>query len=177
MYVLTAAFVLMAVLCLLNLLLTVGVIKRLREHTEIIAPIRQQAGIRTGDEVGDFNVLSVDGEPLGRASLTHDSVVAFFAPDCRPCKALVPEFIRWAEADENDRAHRIAVVIGDASASGELVAMLRPVAHVVVEEPLGTVSTAFRTSATPTVLRVGTVRGRTVVTSDRVLALPTAAAA
>ncbi|MHB9863459.1 TlpA family protein disulfide reductase [Streptomyces sp. YIM S03343] len=176
MYVLTAAFVLVAVLCLLNLLLTIGVIKRLREHTEIIEPIRQQAGIRTGDEVGDFSVRGVDGEPLGRESLAPDSVVAFFAPHCRPCKALVPDFIRWAEADDNGRDRRIAVVVGDAAASGELVAMLRPVAHVVVEEPLGTVGTAFRTSATPTVLRVGTVRGRTVVTSDRVLVTPTAAA-
>ncbi|MFD8001130.1 TlpA family protein disulfide reductase [Streptomyces mirabilis] len=176
MYVLTAAVVLVAVLCLLDLLLTVGVIRRLREHTEIIAPIRQQSGIRTGDDVGEFSVLSVDGEPLGRESLTDDSVVAFFAPDCQPCKAVIPDFIRWAEADENGRERRIAVVIGDASLSRELVTMLRPVAQVVVEEPLGTVSTAFRTSATPTVLRVGTIRGRTVVTSDRVLAMPTAAA-
>ncbi|MFJ1805759.1 MULTISPECIES: TlpA family protein disulfide reductase [unclassified Streptomyces] len=176
MYVLTAAVVLVAVLCLLDLLLTVGVIKRLREHTEIIAPIRQQAGIRTGDEVGEFSVLSVDGEPLGRESLTDDSVVAFFAPDCQPCKAVIPDFIRLAKADETGRDHRIAVVIGEASASGELVAMLRPFAQVIVEEPLGAVSTAFRTSATPTVLRVGNLRGRTVVTSDRVLAAPTAAA-
>ncbi|MEU6097840.1 hypothetical protein [Streptomyces sp. NPDC047079] len=176
MYVLTAALLLVAALCLLNLLLTIGVIKRLREHAEIIAPIRQQAGIRTGDEVGDFSVLGVDGERLDRASLTHDSVVAFFAPDCRACEALLPDFIRWAEADENGRNRRMAVVIGDASACSELVAMLRPVAHVVVEEPLGTVSTAFRTSATPTVLRVGTIRGRTVVTSDRVLAMPAEAA-
>ncbi|MCX5554013.1 hypothetical protein [Streptomyces sp. NBC_00051] len=167
---------LVAVLCLLDLLLTVGVIKRLREHTEIIAPIRQQSGIRTGDEVGEFSVVSVDGEPLGRDFLADDSVVAFFAPDCQPCKAVLPDFIRLAETDGNCRDHRIAVVIGDTSASRELVEMLRPVAQVVVEEPLGTVSTAFRTSGTPTVLRVGISRGRTVVTSDRVLAMPTAAA-
>ncbi|WP_327347397.1 hypothetical protein [Streptomyces europaeiscabiei] len=176
MYVLTAAVVLVGVLCLLDLLLTVGVIKRLREHTEIIAPIRQQAGIRTGDDVGEFSVLSVDGEPLGRESLTDDSVIAFFAPDCQPCKTVIPDFIRLAKADENGRDHRIAVVIGEPSASMELVAMLRPFAQVIVEEPLGAVSTAFRTSATPTVLRVSNLRGRAVVTSDRVLAAPTAAA-
>ncbi len=176
MYVLTAAVVLFAALCLLNLLLTVGVVKRLREHTEILAPIRQQAGIRTGDEVGEFRALSVDGEPLDRDSLADDSVVAFFAPDCPPCKELLPEFVRLAEGDEHGRERRVAVVIGSGPACDDLVARLRPVARVVVEEPLGPVGTAFRTSGTPTVLRVGTSGGRTVVTSDRVLAVPAATA-
>ncbi|MFB7178219.1 TlpA family protein disulfide reductase [Streptomyces sp. NPDC056257] len=176
MYVLTAAVVLLSALCLLNILLTVGVVKRLREHTEILAPIRQQAGIRTGDEVGDFQTVSVDGRPLERGSLADDSVVAFFAPDCQPCKVLLPEFVRFAEADESGRDRRMAVVIGTPEASQDLVALLNPVAHVVVEEPLGPVGTAFRTSGTPTVLRVGTARGRTVVTSDRVLAMPAATA-
>ncbi|WP_404954756.1 TlpA family protein disulfide reductase [Streptomyces sp. 147326] len=176
MYVLTAAVVLLSALCLLNLLLTVGVVKRLREHTEILAPIRQQAGIRTGDEVADFQAVTVDGRPLDRACLADDSVVAFFAPDCQPCKAVLPDFIRLAEADEHGRDRRIAVVIGTAEASQDLVALLSPLAHVVVEEPLGPVGTAFRTSGTPTVLRIGTAGGRTVVTSDRVLAMPAATA-
>jgi thiol-disulfide isomerase/thioredoxin len=169
MYVLTAAVILVGLLCLLSLLLTVGVIKRLRDHTAILAAMRAMAGIEVGDEVGEFQVVSVDGEPLSRESLGEDSLVAFFAPHCKPCAVAVPEFIRHAEASPGHRGERLAVVVGEPEESAAMAAELRQVARVVVEQPLGALSTAFRTSATPTVLRVGTDRsGRQVVKADRV---------
>ncbi|HET6856330.1 MAG TPA: hypothetical protein VFH94_04445, partial [Streptomyces sp.] len=69
-----ATVVLVGLLCTLDLVLTVGVIKRLREHTELLA---KQGGGRMslgpGDEVGAFSATTVDGEPADHHMISTET--------------------------------------------------------------------------------------------------------
>ncbi|PNG20444.1 TlpA family protein disulfide reductase [Streptomyces cahuitamycinicus] len=176
---LIAAVVLVGVLCALDLVLTLGVVKRLREHTQLIAGVRD-AG-RTckgvGEEIGEFAVTTVEGEPLTREALGADTLVAFFSPTCRPCKEKLPQFVEYARTVPGGRDRVVAAVVGDLDVNTEMVDTLRSVARVVVEknneEPLGT---AFGVMGFPSVVRVAPDRnGRPVVEQDRVELLPVVA--
>jgi thiol-disulfide isomerase/thioredoxin len=171
MPLLIAAVVLVGILCVLDLILTLGVIKRLREHTEMISSMMNgpKTSIAVGEEVGEFTTSTVDGERVARESLGDDALVAFFSPTCQPCKEKLPHFVEFARNLPRGRDQVLATVIGDAELADELVTALQPVARVVVESGDGTVATAFKVKAYPTVLRVAPDGDRRVlVTSDRV---------
>src|SRR5690606_37070056 len=62
---LTAAVLLVGALCVLNLVLTVGVIRRLREHTELIQNMPrmqppEQIMLPAGETVGPFTAVTED---------------------------------------------------------------------------------------------------------------------
>ncbi|MFI6984263.1 TlpA disulfide reductase family protein [Embleya sp. NPDC050154] len=173
MPLLIAALTLVGSLCLLNLILTVGVIKRLREHTEMLANVggagNGRASITVGEEVGDFTASTVDGEQLARDLLVGETLVAFFSPTCKPCKEKLPKFLDFAATLPGGRDRVLATVVGDTEASAALVAELTPVARVIVEEYDGALSAAFQAKAYPTLLMVARDgAGRLVVTEDEV---------
>ena len=68
MAILSAAIVVVGLLCLADLLLTFGVIRRLREHTEQLAGLRGQdapvTGLADGEIPEPFTALSISGERL-----------------------------------------------------------------------------------------------------------------
>ncbi|WFB10373.1 TlpA family protein disulfide reductase [Streptomyces sp. LX-29] len=153
---LIAAVILVGVLCVLDLILTLGVVRRLREHTELLANANSglPAGIAVGEEIGDFTAATVDGETLRRADLDGETVVAFFSPTCQPCRRKMPKFVEFAKAMPGGRDRVLAAVIGDPDEAAEFAAQLGPVARVVVEGDDSGLVEAFRTSAFPTLLRV-----------------------
>lgn len=160
-----AALVVVGVLVLLDLLLTFGVIRRLRDHTEQLR--RMQLGPEVviagkGAKVGDFATTTTDGEALSANLLTGETLVGFFSPGCQPCETLLPAFVDYAATMPGGRDHVLAVVATDtpeASDVTEKVAALSPYARTVVaahEEP---VLKAFGVNGYPGVLLVqdGTV--------------------
>lgn len=179
MLFLIAAVILIGALCTLDLVLTLGVVKRLREHTEMLAKASGPSVISVGEEIGDFTAATVDDEPLSRELLGHDTIVAFFSPSCRPCQEKLPAFVEYARGLPGGRAQGLAVVAGDADEAAAFVAELGPVVRVVVEGAEGPVGTAFQVNAYPTVLRVSPDdAGRIVVTANQVaLDRPTTMAA
>ncbi|MFI1420063.1 TlpA family protein disulfide reductase [Streptomyces sp. NPDC020731] len=155
----------------MDLLLTLGVIKRLREHTQQLAsrPAGRRDGtaLRVGETVGDFRVTARNGRELTPAGLPDGTVVAFFSPTCGPCEEKVPKFAAYARTLPMGERQVVAVVVGDAAAAAPFADLLTPVASVVVEEPDGALNSAFRVQAFPTVLQVGHGRdGGLVVTSE-----------
>ncbi|MFR9780124.1 hypothetical protein ACL02O_29220 [Micromonospora sp. MS34] len=71
---LVTALVVVAALCLFNLLLSFGMIRRLRQHTELLnRPLHEPAErdlVRpVGSTVGEFATTTVDGEPVSRDSV------------------------------------------------------------------------------------------------------------
>ncbi|GIH16606.1 TlpA family protein disulfide reductase [Rugosimonospora africana] len=166
---LIAAVVVVGLLCTLDLLLTVGVIKRLREHTELLTRMGGgPASIAVGEEVGAFDTSTVDGESLSREVMTAETLVGFFSPTCQPCKEKLPKFVEFARSMPGGRGQVLATVIGAPEEATALTDMLRPVARVVVEGPTGPLSNAFKTKAYPTVLMVSSTGGRLVVKADHV---------
>jgi thiol-disulfide isomerase/thioredoxin len=184
MLVVIAAIVLVGVLCLLDLVLTVGVIRRLREHSVALSTMsatgRFPPSISVGDQVGRFTAISVDDAPLRDDMLTAPTLVGFFSPTCEPCKELLPAFQAFARRMPGGPDRVVAVVVADSDEADMLVSELRQVGRVVVEERSGgALSAAFGVWVYPTVLMTARERdGRLMITENKVdLGNPAAARA
>ncbi|GAB2847079.1 hypothetical protein GCM10022221_52990 [Actinocorallia aurea] len=144
----------------LNLLLTFGVIRRLREHTTTIdgltlknVPIPSDE-IREGEKVGSFTALAADGTTVTHDYFDGEVTVGFFSPDCSSCKDKVNDFVDYAERAGSDNPPRIlAVVIEGRESSVEFVEKMSSVGTVVIEKQSGPISAAFRVDSTPTWFR------------------------
>jgi hypothetical protein len=161
---LVAAVVLVGLVSILNLALTLGLIRRLRAQD---AP-QQHAGPPTalgvGAEIEDFSTTTVNGEPVSRDGLT--GLVAFFSAGCKPCHDLLPRFVEHAAGLSRERV--LAVVTGD---DREAVEALAPVARVVAEDYDGAVTTAFQNTWAPA-LYVIDADHRVLATGGRLEHLP-----
>lgn len=180
---LTAAVVLVGALCALNLALVLAMVKRLREHGELLAGRRSapSADIDVGTSVAEFETVTQTGEVLTLDDLNEgDTLVAFLSPGCAPCVEKLPVFVAHARTRPGGRRRVLAVVVGEPREAAAFAAPLAAVARVVVEEPNGALSRAFGVHAYPTTLRVGpgAAGGGPVVTSNAVdLGRPVAASA
>ena len=143
------ALVAVALLGLLNLVFTLGVIRRLREHSQhlqrlLSAPVPDPAAqpLAPGTTVpGLRELIDVDGDQV---------LVGFFSPGCRPCEALIPEFTGRAGPFGRDRVLAVLVITTDDDAE-TYRRMLEPVARVVVEQHGGPIGTALQVIGYPTV--------------------------
>jgi hypothetical protein len=160
MEALTVAVILTALVALVNLLFTVGVTRRLREHARLLADPDGELVAPVGSAVGRFTAASVDGDPVRGPASTDATLVGFFTPGCTPCSERLPEFVRSATGWPAGRGSVLAVVVGDPDGAAGYVASLTPVARVVVEPADGPVARAFQVQGFPafvTVDRTGTV--------------------
>ncbi|BAU81464.1 hypothetical protein SLA_0509 [Streptomyces laurentii] len=167
---LIAGLLLVGALCALDLVLTLGVVKRLRDQQNLLTELGTgTSGPAVGERIGDFAALTVGGEIVARDRIAEETLVAFFSPTCGPCRKKLPGFVAYAGALPGGRDRVLAVVAGSAEAATPFVDALAPVAHVVLEETDGAVGAAFQATAYPTVLRVARGGdGEVVVTDDRV---------
>lgn len=152
---LVAALMIVGVIASLDLVLTLGVIRRLREHTEQLTKLLEGHGdeviLAAGASVGEFVSTTVDGEPVSRDLLAGRTLVSFFSPHCTPCKERMPTFIEYAMAMPGGRQQVLAVVTGRPEETIETVAALTPVARVVVEEDRGPMGVAFGVHGFPAI--------------------------
>ncbi|MFG1948729.1 TlpA family protein disulfide reductase [Nonomuraea sp. NPDC048826] len=137
---LVAAVVLLGLLCLVNLLLTVGIIRRLRAR-----PARQGLShTEDGLAIGERIPLEVMRGP---------GLIGFFAPGCEPCEEMLPGF---AERATQGSGEAIAVLVAETEeGAADYAAALAGAARVVVEPSLGgPLQTALRVTGYPTVYLV-----------------------
>jgi hypothetical protein len=142
-----------------NLLLTFGVIRRLRLHSEMLVAL---GSIKPPDNVmgfgeppGGFTATTTKGEQISSQTLTEGHLIAFLSPTCRPCEDAA---LRFAErAATGARAQALAIVIGGPEEVGGYVEMLEPLAQVVVESDVttGAVSRAFKVRGFPATCVLG----------------------
>lgn len=159
---LAAAVVLLGVLCLLNLLLTIGILRRMRAQA---APAGPSPALGPGSSAGEFTAVTTHGEPVSHDTLT--GVVGFFSADCEACHELLPSFVEHAR--KLGRENVLAVFGGDDEAA---LRALTPVARVVVaDRDGGPVARAFRNTWTPTLYLIGDDH-RVVATGARMEELP-----
>lgn len=186
MVVLTAAVVLVGALCLLDLLLTLGVTRRLREHVTRLERLEHGGATHDvtddataagslpapGTPVGPFSATTVDGEPVSSAGLADHTVVIFLAPECAACRDKVPGLVSWAAGHERERT--LVIVDGQGMDPAEVVGPLEPVATVVVVDTVErTVFDAFGINAFPSFCVVAD--GRVVAASLDFARLPSMA--
>ncbi|MFI6689996.1 TlpA family protein disulfide reductase [Streptomyces sp. NPDC050485] len=175
------AVALVGALCVLDLVLTLGVVKRLREHTEMLASNSavDTYTINVGEQVGEFTASSVDGEEVTHQLRQDDTLVAFFSPTCGPCRDKLPKFVDHVERGGITRDRVLVTVVGDAEESRGFIEQLRPIARVVCERSDGELTAAFKVKAFPTVLKVSPdgAGGAVVTANDVRLDQPAALAA
>jgi hypothetical protein len=156
---LAAAVALFGLLAAVNLLLTIGVVRRLREQTTELAELRARApmggdetSLPVGATVAPFEVATVDAHTVSLASLGERPLVGFFSPSCKPCNERLPGFVQHAGSRPGGRDNVLAVVAGTLEGSVEYVEQLRAVATVVVEPDQGPVQKAFGVTGFPSFL-------------------------
>jgi hypothetical protein len=178
MAILVAAIALVGLLCLADLLLTFGVIRRLREHTEQLAGLRGQDapvhGLPSGATPEAFTALTASGERVdGPAGLR---VVAFFSAGCSACPERVPAFLDYLRVNEVTRDAVLTVIINSELEPVSYQERLAEVAPVCVEPHDGEVGTAFNIRAFPAFCVLDGA-GSVIAFSHEPAALPALAAA
>ncbi|MEQ4720978.1 hypothetical protein [Nonomuraea sp. B19D2] len=139
---LIAAVVLVGMLCLFDLVLTLAVLRRLREHT---AELQRLAGTSTTLMPYDPGVLV--GRTLPQ-DMAGPRLVGFFDVSCDTCHERAPQF-----AVEAKDQTALAVIAGDADEAGDLIEVLGGVAGVVTGDDALRIVHALGIQAFPTFLR------------------------
>jgi thiol-disulfide isomerase/thioredoxin len=167
---LVAAVVSVGLLCVLNLVVSIGVVRRLRRHTErldqLSLPAAPTLGLPPGEVVGEFATTTTDGQVVeSRELLAERVLVGFFSPGCPPCAEQLPHFLERARSLPGGRQRVLAVLDAVVPDEPEIsyVERLREHALVVTEPPEGPVHAALQVTAFPTFFVVeagGMVVGR-----------------
>ncbi|MDX8031928.1 hypothetical protein SK803_17015 [Lentzea sp. BCCO 10_0856] len=152
MSVLTAAVVVVGILCVLDLLLSFGIIRRLRAQNEALRDLREKQAATEPDIMAPAgSAISLSDVDAADPVDVSGALVGFFSPNCEPCKERVPQFIEYATGH---RGKVIAIAAGDPDEVADMVVRLGEVAEVVVEEMGGPLHTAFGTTGYPAVCLV-----------------------
>ncbi|MBO3748318.1 hypothetical protein J5X84_19770 [Streptosporangiaceae bacterium NEAU-GS5] len=168
--VLLVAVVVLTVLTLVNLLLVLGLVRRIREYearsavpsgppSQIMKPV--------GSRVGRFETRSADGAEVSDAVLLKPSLVGFLSPGCDACHDRLDAFRAAAAAHDGPV---LAVVVRDGGDMEEMVEAVRGAAIVIEEDIGGPVTMAFGVVGFPVFARLGP--GGVVLASGFELPLP-----
>ncbi|GAA0581574.1 TlpA family protein disulfide reductase [Actinomadura livida] len=150
-----AALALLALaVCLLDLVFTLGVIRRLRHHTELISTLSgamPSGMLAEGETAGPFEAVATTGEPVSRGRLSGRTLVGVFTPRCPACEEKLPAFVESAATFPGGRDQVIAVVVGESEDdTAPYRERLEPVARVVTEPPMtGEISSALEVNGFP----------------------------
>lgn len=151
---LVAGVVFVGVLCAFDLVLTLAVVRRLREHAVLLESGRAQAPFTpVGTALPEFTASTLDGTTLTRAFFTGPTIVGLFSTTCAGCREALPDFTDQIRG--SDSRHVLAVIEGEQAEAEPFITALSPLATVVIEHANGPVNTAFGHPATPSFYVVG----------------------
>jgi hypothetical protein len=150
MPILMAGVVVVGVLCLLDLLLTFGVIRRLREHASLLAgrgAAEPPVGLTAGESPGAFTAETISGDVVtGAAGLR---LVAFFSSWCAACPERVPPFLDYLSRHRIGRESALVVVAADDGTRAPYLDRLAEAAQACVEPTEGQIARAFQVAGFP----------------------------
>jgi hypothetical protein len=157
--------VLLTVVVLVNLALTVGLVRRIRDYDSRLHRLEQGSPTMAdiGERVGEFSAVTVDGDEITRGALVPGTIVGFFDPQCETCHSHLPGFAAAARSLPGGRSQTLAVV-RDEEDFQEMVDVLAGDVRVVLERRRGPVSRAFKVAAIPSFCLLGP--DQTVATHD-----------
>ncbi|GGL03610.1 peroxiredoxin family protein [Planomonospora parontospora] len=176
-----AALTLCAVLTVLNLILTLGVIRRLRDHTDRFTELAgagtvPEPIIGVGTPIPSFTATSVTGERITDAQLAEGGMVGFFSTTCSTCEEWAPRFASAARSLPGGRSRTMVVVVAPSEEdAARMTAEFEGAATVVREVADGPLATAFKVFGYPAMCRVGGDGTVAAVGRDAVTAAPVTA--
>lgn len=158
MFFLAVAVALVGALGVLNLLLSIGVVRRLRRHTELLAgraPADDDvpaSAVSVGTRVGALRARSTLGAELVFEEEAAPLLVAVLSPDCSPCRERLPLLLEHVRRDPGARV--LAVVLEEGGLEAEMVERLEPSVPVVVEPWGGALPRLLEVEGTPSFVTV-----------------------
>jgi hypothetical protein len=183
--IVVTVLVVLTLLVLLDLLLTFGVIRKLREHTERLDLMPRPEPQLVGLPTPAFSATAATGATVSASLFDGGGLAVFLAPDCPGCRSQLPDVRRKLDAAVAASVPVLLVVTrlhperdlgAEAAEIDELLAALDGHA-VVVREPLdGAVQAAFKVSSYPGFFRIG-ADGRIAVATNHATQLPDEAGA
>jgi len=150
-----AALAFVGALCVLNLVLTLGVVRRLRQHSELLSGKSQTLAapgdgmLPVGASPSEFEATTVTGQIVSRAEISGTTLLGFFSPECSQCLKYAPEFAAYVAGLPVAERRALAVVVGPEGETQELVTSLGDALQVVVEPAGGAVSSAYQVAGFP----------------------------
>ncbi|MBP2327581.1 thiol-disulfide isomerase/thioredoxin [Kibdelosporangium banguiense] len=168
---LVAAVILVGVLVIIDLILTLGVIQRLREHARLLTQALEGTQsvadfmLPAGSPLPGLRATTVDGTA---APDTGPLLIGFFSPTCHACLERLPGFVSYADAFDG---RVLGVAVGAPEDVGDIVAKLRGVADVVIEQVDGPLAKALQVKGMPAMATVG-ADGVVVASGFELAALP-----
>jgi membrane protein implicated in regulation of membrane protease activity len=147
---LTIAVVLLAVVVVVHVLFTYGLVARVRELQERSGPVRDQNLPRPGKVIPAFSVADTDGALFTEADLDGPVQVGFFSVGCGPCRSLTDALLA-----DPPVARFVSIVDGDVTdpeATARLVEKVSELGRVVVIGTDDPVLSAFDVMAFPTLI-------------------------
>jgi hypothetical protein len=183
--IVVAVLVLLTLLVVLDLLLTYGVIRKLREHTERLDLVSRPEPQMAGQPTPAFSATTTAGATVSARLFDGGGLAVFLAPDCPGCRSQLPD-VRQKLAAAVAAAVPVLLVVTrlhperdlgeEAAEIDELLAELDG-RVAVVREPLdGAVQSAFKVASYPGFFRTG-ADGRIAVATNHATELPDEAAA
>jgi hypothetical protein len=148
---LVAAIALVGSVCVVNLVLTYGVIRRLRQHAELLSSRRSGMAL-TSDEVAEFATVTADGKEVDQTRVAQYSLIGLFSAGCAPCAQLLPKFV--ARAANGGASERMLAVVLPGDWAADDIERLAAAATVVSGEDAKVVATAFGVQGYPVLCRV-----------------------
>ncbi|SHF93197.1 TlpA family protein disulfide reductase [Streptoalloteichus hindustanus] len=150
MTLLSVVVAVLAVVVVPHVLLTFGLVSRIRALQQIIAvPARDPDLPRPGAVVRPFSLTDTDGVTITEDDLTGPVHVGFFSVGCGPCRTLSDALVAAPPA-----ARFVSVVAGDPAedATGRMVAKVGALGQVAVIDVDDPVLAAFGVNSFPTLL-------------------------
>jgi len=167
-----AVVIALGLLCLANLVLTTGLVRRINEHTTVLDRIAGEPPVPmrpVGAVVDDFAATAADGNPVSLDVLGAPIVVGFFSPGCGGCHEQLPDFA--ARARRAPAGRTLAVVVDPDGTGQSMAASLAGSALVVVEQRAGALASAFGVRGFPAFALVG-AGGRIEASSSDLASIP-----
>jgi hypothetical protein len=159
---LVAVVVLQTAVTLVVLLVTVGLVRRLRVHSDLLAGLVESGEklLAVGTAMPTFSTTATDGTTVDSHLLAGPAAVALMAVDCPHCRTNLPEFVAYVRGAGYPRERVLAVVAvregTDGVAAAEMLDSLASAATVVREPVVGGIVTkAFGVQAYPSFYLTG----------------------
>jgi hypothetical protein len=156
MLLVVVAIVLLALLCLVNMMITFAVLRRLQSHEERLAaqPSSQLPGADAliGRQLPEFTATSVAGVTVSRSDLIgRTRLLGIFSATCKPCHE---QALAFAEFADPDRVALVTDARGRDDAQQRMLTELGPSPTVILEPDSGTLAGELGVTAFPTLLRL-----------------------
>lgn len=178
MELVAVALAILAVGLVLDLLLSVGLVRRFRSlgtqlsaaNAQITLPLR--GGIPAGEPVPLVEALTEEGESWAVVEMRgRPFLMAFFESQCGACRGHLEELSQYASSAHIDRNSIVAVVAGDRTLGTDLIDGGARLGRVIVEADARALSERFQIRAYPTFFVIG-AQGQVEKATHSIIGLP-----